>query len=241
VRIAVLSDIHGNSWALEKVMQDIKCRNISLVLNLGDTFYGPLDPAGTFDLLRYWKIISVAGNEDRMINERGLPNPTLEFVTKEIPDEAFIWLSDLPKITFYGPDMILFHGTPASDSEYLLESPDASGTHPRPAVEISRMINGFKQRLIFCGHSHIQRTVAVGAQTIINPGSVGCPAFEDNFPLYHRIENFSNFARYSIVEWNDDKILVDQIALQYDSEPAVRCAEKNNRPDWARWLKTGRV
>ena len=241
MKIAVVSDIHGNSWALEKVLHDIKRRDAALVLNLGDTFYGPLDPQGTLDLIRYWKIISVSGNEDRMILSNCSSDPTLEYVTRSLPDEALLWLSDLPTITFYGADMILFHGTPASDSEYLIENPDAFGTHVRPAGEISMLINGYKQRLIFCGHSHIQRTVVIGAQTIINPGSVGCPAFEDDFPAYHRIENFSNFARYCMVEWNDDKILVDQIALQYDSEVAARCAEKNNRPDWARWLKTGRV
>ena len=46
-RIAVLSDIHGNRWALEAVLEDIERNPVDAVLNLGDVLYGPLDPGGT--------------------------------------------------------------------------------------------------------------------------------------------------------------------------------------------------
>lgn len=42
IRIAVLSDIHANSWALESVIADIRQRRADYLLNLGDTLYGPL-------------------------------------------------------------------------------------------------------------------------------------------------------------------------------------------------------
>jgi hypothetical protein len=45
--LAVLADIHGNRWALEAVLADIRGRGIRAMVNLGDSLYGPLDPAGT--------------------------------------------------------------------------------------------------------------------------------------------------------------------------------------------------
>ena len=44
-KIALISDIHGNTWALEAVVDDLDSRGIQTVLNLGDSVYGPLDPA----------------------------------------------------------------------------------------------------------------------------------------------------------------------------------------------------
>ena len=49
--LAVIADIHGNRWALEAVLQDIERRGIQQIVNLGDNLTGPLDPAGTADLL----------------------------------------------------------------------------------------------------------------------------------------------------------------------------------------------
>jgi predicted phosphodiesterase len=49
-KIALLSDIHGNSWAFREVLTDIKNRGIETIINLGDSLYGPLDPKGTFEL-----------------------------------------------------------------------------------------------------------------------------------------------------------------------------------------------
>lgn len=51
-RIAVLSDIHGNFWVLQAVLEDIKKRAITTIFNLGDSLYGPLDPAKSFQLTR---------------------------------------------------------------------------------------------------------------------------------------------------------------------------------------------
>ncbi len=65
MKIAIQSDIHGNSWALEVVLRDLEGRGPDLIVNLGDSLYGPLDPMGTFDIIRSLPIVSIAGNEDR--------------------------------------------------------------------------------------------------------------------------------------------------------------------------------
>ena len=63
-----------------------------------------------------------------------------------------------------------------------------------------------KASLIICGHTHIPRIVSVTSPTgghlitVINPGSVGLPAYDDEYPFIHHIENGSYHARYAIAE-----------------------------------------
>ncbi len=65
--LAVIADIHGNRWALEAVLQDIDQRGIEQIVNLGDHLTGPLDPAGTADLLIERTMLSICGNDDRVL------------------------------------------------------------------------------------------------------------------------------------------------------------------------------
>jgi predicted MPP superfamily phosphohydrolase len=51
MKIAVLSDIHSNVFALDAVIKDLKKYSIDLKANLGDILYGPVAPKSTFDLL----------------------------------------------------------------------------------------------------------------------------------------------------------------------------------------------
>ena len=67
ISLAVIADIYGNRWALEAVLQDIDRRGIQQIVNLGDHLTGPLDPAGTADLLIEHGMLSVCGNDDRVL------------------------------------------------------------------------------------------------------------------------------------------------------------------------------
>jgi predicted phosphodiesterase len=51
MRLAIISDVHGNLLALQAVLADIKTRGVDGTVNLGDWVAGPLWPAETFDLL----------------------------------------------------------------------------------------------------------------------------------------------------------------------------------------------
>lgn len=51
VALAILADVHANRWALDAVLDDIDRRGVDRLVNLGDSLYGPLDPAGTADRL----------------------------------------------------------------------------------------------------------------------------------------------------------------------------------------------
>jgi hypothetical protein len=80
---------------------------------------------------------------------------------------------------------------------------------------------------------------------IVNPGSVGLPAFEDDHPhpfsSFHRIENGSPDARYAVLEKSDGRWRCELISVPYDHESMALLAEQRQRHDWAHALRTGRM
>ncbi|NJO88101.1 MAG: metallophosphoesterase family protein [Chloroflexia bacterium] len=244
-KFAVLSDIHGNSWALKAVLNDIESRNIDTVFNLGDILYGPLDPKGTYDLLRTRQFINIRGNQDRFILEnigkKGV-HQTLDYVLKQLDDEALNFLKNLPFDYRFGSEIYTCHGTPEKDDEYLIEHLTETHVGIKENATLNSILNQIEERIVFCGHSHQPGFIITDLKTIINPGSVGLPAYDDDLPIFHKMLNFSNHARYCIVTVEIGEVIkVEQISIKYDSESAATMAEKNNRPDWALWLRTGRA
>jgi predicted phosphodiesterase len=99
MKIAILSDIHGNSYALSEVLEDTRARNVDAIINLGDSLYGPLNPADTWDMLNACRAINISGNEDRIILEnltKDSGNSTLEYVKSQLDDRITDWLRSLP-------------------------------------------------------------------------------------------------------------------------------------------------
>jgi hypothetical protein len=80
---------------------------------------------------------------------------------------------------------------------------------------------------------------------IVNPGSVGLPAYDDDHPYphssFHRIETGSPDARYAIAEKRDGQWLCELVSVHYDHESAAQQADQRDRPDWAHALRTGRM
>ncbi len=80
---------------------------------------------------------------------------------------------------------------------------------------------------------------------IVNPGSVGLPAYDDDHPTAladsHRIETGSTDARYAVVEKVRGQWRCELISLPYDHEAMARLADLHGRPEWAHALRTGRM
>jgi putative phosphoesterase len=242
--IAIVSDIHGNSWAFEAVLTDIKSRGIKTIINLGDSLYGPLDPRGTCELLMDNNVLSISGNEDRIILEHPGSKPEsgmLEYVKSQIDKDVVNWLKSLPFELIFSGKIYCCHGTPQSDSAYLLERVLPGYISLKEKTEIDDLLKDVQQNVVTCGHSHMQGMVAIGNKTIVNPGSVGCPAFEDDHPLPHKVENHQPDAKYCVVKFSGKLVNTEHINVPYDFEQAARRAEKNNRKDWAKWIRTGTV
>ena len=148
-----------------------------------------------------------------------------------------------------GAEVALCHGSPRSDVEYLLETPVGQAARLATEEEIEERLDGRVAphiSLLACGHSHIARTIRLASGLLIlNPGSVGLPAYDDDHPYpqssYHRIENGSPDARYAITEKQDGRWTCQLLSLPYDHEAMAQLAEQRGRPDWAHALRTGRT
>ena len=241
MKTAIISDIHGNKDALIAVLVDIKKRDINSIYNLGDSMYGPLFPIETYEILVESNIQNVRGNCDRILLEKNFDNPTVQYVQDLLKEEHKIWLSNLP-FSLETKEFYFCHGTPTSDEIYLLEEMSATGPILKKTEDISSMVNGISQNIIFCAHTHVPRVVYLpNNKIVINPGSVGLPAYEDTFPINHKMESGSPFANYTIVTKQDDDWIVEQIHIPYNRDAAIIQSEKNGRIDWAKALKTGRI
>jgi diadenosine tetraphosphatase ApaH/serine/threonine PP2A family protein phosphatase len=235
----ILADIHGNAWALEAVLRDAARRGVVEFVDLGDVLYGPLAPRRTYELLRGVNLVAqVKGNQDRFIVDGAPANPTLDFVRADLGPEPVAWLASLPAGTVFG-DWLLCHGSPASDTAYLLE--DVSTGHPRVRgeSEIRALLGDETARWILCGHTHVARLVSLAStgQTILNPGSVGLPAYDDDAPVPHFMESFSPHACYATV----DRGVVSFHRVPYDWGAAAARARELGREDWARGIAAGRM
>lgn len=246
--LAVLADIHGNTWALEAVIADIAARGVARILNLGDCVYGPLDPAATARRLIAAGWPTVRGNEDRLIAAPPAADEsaTLQFARRRLAPEAVAWLAALPATLCIDDELLLCHGTPGNDTRYLLHEVGPGGARRRTPEEIAAELATHPQaagaRLILCGHDHLPATRQLDdGRLIVNPGSVGLPAYDDEFPAPHTMEAGTPHARYALLLRRGKTWTVEQRRVTYDWNAAAGEAARNGRPDWATWLRTGRV
>ena len=94
--------------------------------------------------------------------------------------------------------------------------------------------------LVLCGHTHMPRVAHSGGTLVVNPGSVGLPAFDDDHPHAHRMETGSPHARWALVEhaWRG---LAGAAAADRLRLPGRGAGGSAGRGDWADALRTGRV
>lgn len=245
MRIAAISDIHGNLAALDAVLADIARRGVDHIVNLGDILSGPLDPVGTADRLIPLALPTISGNQERQLLTLDIAamGASDAYAAALLTDAHRAWLAGLPATMRFAPDVLLCHGTPDSDLLYYLDHVDPSGARPATPAEIDLRTGGESAALILCGHTHLPRIHRrANGQLIVNPGSVGLPAYDDIHPWPHVMESGGPQARYAIAERGEDgRWTADPIAIDYDWESAARTAEARGRPDWAMALRTGRM
>ena len=247
MHLAVLADIHGNWRAVDAVLADITRRGVDRIINLGDSLYGPFDPAHVADRLLAAGWPTVSGNEDRCLVEAadGAPaSRVARFTLDRLDTEHIAWLRALPQTQTIDRIAFAFHGSPTNDARYLLHEPQQDGSmRPREPKEIAADLRGIDASLILCAHDHIPRVVELrDGRTVINPGSVGCPAYTDDQPILHRVENGSPHARYAVVgPIADSPMHIELFSIPYDWDAAAVEAEAHGFAEWEMWLRTGCV
>jgi putative phosphoesterase len=243
MRLAIISDIHGNVLALEAVLADIKARGADLIVNCGDLCTSPLWPRETFELLATLDLPTVRGNHDRWIADLAIDkmSPALTYTRGQLTPEQRAALGALPVNRMLADRIFMCHGTPTDDYVYLLEDQIEGRLALSRPDAIAARLEGVDADLILCGHSHNPQLVhAPGNRLVINPGSVGCPNFADN-PQVSLNNARAPHARYAIATKRNGRWSADLIALAYDWDAAAQRAHDNGRNEWAQSYLEGRV
>lgn len=244
MKLAVISDIHGNLPALDAVLADIQSQGVDQIVNLGDIVSGGLFPAETADRLMPPHIPTIRGNHERQLLEQDVSDMSLSdrHAFDRLHAAHWQWLKSLPAELTFNEDILMVHGVPGDGLVYLLEEVTASGVRPSSEARVLSLIANKDVSLILCGHTHIPRKLQLAdGQLIVNPGSVGLQAYDDNTPYAHVMESGSPHARYAIVERHNGLWKAEFKAVEYDWESAASVAIGNNRPDWINALRTGRM
>lgn len=242
MKIAVISDIHGNLSALQAVLADIENESVDLVVNLGDILSGPLYPFETANLLMQLDYPTIKGNHERQILSGNSLGESDQYALSVISNEQKHWLNQLPKEILINDDIYLTHGTPKNDLTYMLETATSQGIIPTPKNTVKHYLENIEASLILCRHTHIPNLLLLdNGQLVVNPGSIGLQAYDDYYPFYHKMESGSPHARYAVIEGKPFSWKVNFKKVLYDWHTAALQAKNNNRNDWINPLKTGRI
>lgn len=242
MRLGVIADVHGNLPALEAVLERLAGLSVDRIVNLGDCASGALWPAETVRLLRATAMSHVRGNHDRALGAAS-PNglgASDSFAWRNLDAEARAWLAGLPFELEIGGARC-FHASPKDDDTYLLDAIEGGRLVTAGPEAVEALIGATGPSVVLCGHSHQPRLLRLDNGTVvINPGSVGNPAYHATEPSIHVSESGAPHARFAVVDITD-VVAVEHYAIAYDWEHAARRAQASGRADWTYALRTGRV
>jgi len=179
MRVAAISDIHGNLPALEAVLAEVEREQPDLMVFCGDVASGPM-PTETIDLLLTLQGARfVRGNADRGLVEEfdgktpsDMPGPFAGWCARQIARRHRDFLASFEDTVLVdgvdGLGRVLFcHATPRNDTDvFTVES---------PAERVRTLLAGVDAGVVVCGHTHMQFDRTVDGIRVVNAGSVGMP------------------------------------------------------------------
>src|SRR6266498_3865053 len=228
MRVAVISDMHGNDLAFETVEADIRNQKINQIVCLGDAVQGGPQPGAIVQRLRKLNCPVVMGNADAWLisgvetADEGIPPERLKKMGEirlwslsqltEV-DQAFI-SSFQPTVTIKleaGLDLLCFHGSPTSFDEVILPA--------APEEEFQKFLGSYSDYILTGGHTHAQQIRRNGKYFFFNPGSVG-------FAYSHQ-QNDDQFradpwAEYAILSVENEQGSLEFRRIPFDAREMIR-------------------
>lgn len=236
MRVAIISDMHGNDLAFEAVEGDIQNQKVDQIVCLGDAVQGGPQPAKVVQRLRRLNCPVVMGNADAWLisgeetADEGIPperlrkmgevrNWSLSQLTEE--DRASI-PSFQPTVTLHledDLDLLCFHGSPTSFDDVILPA--------APEEEFQKFLGAYADQLLTGGHTHAQQIRRIGEHFFFNPGSVGF-AYSHNQPDddFHA----DPWAEYAILTAENGQTSLEFRRVPFDTQELVRIYRECGRP-----------
>lgn len=213
MRIAVLSDIHGNIDALEAVLTDCAKRHPDAYVFLGDLVFSGLYPQECFDaLFEKEPIICIKGNTDANLEEVDIFNPTNAFERQaldcvvdccdRLSKQAKMEITNWPIANTFvhaGKKIVFCHGSPFSFSDKLTSKGQIDS-----ALEQRITRAGLLE--ICSGHTHVPTEFSINSTHIVNVGAVGYSFDGDTRAAYGMIEIDGEQISYHMVRVVYDRV-----------------------------------
>jgi predicted phosphodiesterase len=235
MRVAVISDIHGNVMALDAVLADLSGEVIDRGVCLGDAVQGGAQPKETVARLRElgWPI--VMGNADAWLltgeetGDQGSATPWMlavrEWSIGHLSEEDRALIGGFrPTVEFALPGgrrLLCAHGTPRSFDDIIVpETPDA---------EVVEMIGPVDGAIVCGGHTHTQQLRQLGESFYFNPGSVGLPFRRDLAESPPRVARWAEYAVLTAAE--DGGVRIEFRRVAYDVERSVTAILGSGMPE----------
>lgn len=197
MRIAIVSDIHGNQTAFEAVLADLRQTSPDVVLHGGDLADTGSSPTEIVDRIRSLGWQGVVGNTDQMLtspetfDEFANQSPKLQSLrvalremaaaTREaLGEERLAWLRSLPLTQIHAP-IALVHASP--ESPWRAPVPEANDD------ELQSLYGPLGQPVVVYGHIHRAYIRGMSKMIVANTGSVGLPYDGDRRASYLLIDD----------------------------------------------------
>ena len=176
MKIAVISDIHANVYALMNVLEDIDNEKVDTIVCLGDLVGYGSQPNEVISMIKERHILCIKGNYDNSvvdneysyIRETPINSFSLPWTVNELKEENRIFLQNLPStitLNIENKNLLFVHGSPRRINEYLLK--DADNTLDT--------MNSINEDVLICAHTHIPGIKEFGNKVYVNSGSIGKP------------------------------------------------------------------
>lgn len=228
MKIAVISDIHGNLYALMRVLEDIEDKKVDTIICLGDLVgYGP-HPNEVIAMIKRRNIICLKGNYDASvvdesftyIRETRTNSFSLPFTVDELRMANKFYLNSLPTsltLEFEGKKVLFVHGSPSKINEYMLEEGDNTAS----------IMENLDADVLVCAHTHIPSVKKFGQKLFVNDGSVGKPKIGRPNPTYCVLDIEKDRdvkAQIFEIEYEVKRIIKDMTMLKFP-ESLIRSFE----------------
>ena len=233
MRIAVISDMHGNAVAFDEVLEDIRGVGVDQVVCLGDTLQGGPQPVEVAERLRELGCPVVLGNADAFLvsgtADDGHPVTEQQLAARnwsvaQLGEAGLAFIGqfqptveiDLPG----GRRLLCFHGSPSSYDDIIVPATSEA--------EVQRFLGSFLPAILTGGHTHLQQLRRLGDSLFFNPGSVGL-AWDHQQAADPPLAD--PWAEYAILTADDHALAVEFRRVPYDVEAFVAIIEASGIPD----------
>lgn len=238
MRVAVISDIHGNRIALDTVLDDLRTHPADQIICLGDAIQGGPQPAQVVRRLQELGCPVVMGNADAWLlsgvdtgNE--ITSEERERTLNAVRDWSLVQLSPEDKAFIQGfrptveveleagRKLLCFHGSPDSFDDIML--PDTS------QADLFKFLGRHNAEAMTGGHTHVQYVRRIGAdgRIFFNPGSVGL-AYSHHQPEGE--ERMDPWAEYAVLTSEGSRLALEFRRVPYDVTPLLDAYRISGRP-----------